>query len=1074
MSCKYIIGNKEYTEQEVLSYINDNKNTIVKENRIEKVDSVYINKDTADDSTLLHEYQHLFLNWIKTARPELYAKGIDLIKKELEKGDKSEIKDIFDFVKQTQPTLTGGALLEEYLTEYVGRESKNMMDEQKSKSSLMQWLSDFWASIKDMLGLLEATPEQVSKMTLKDFADASAVQMLKGENFVGKEGKANFNRWKGDNELVSSSEIQEVRTGQPIVAKVYHGTTNEFYEFDASVKGNIEGHLGKVNYFTSDYGDANANYLSEGADITGRIDRRAEEIESELEGEYGHSILTPDELDEVILNFNLDEDFAEDDVREIAKIIAEKELKGTEEKVLELYVKLNNPVVLGNGATWFDALEIDEVYLEEATQEIAEEYDITEEEAKSDYEWEIRDRAVKKQGNSNKIVEALEEALDDNGYDSSLASDILGDNYYEAEVDLNKLEQDLRNAELYDNYDGELASSQVIADFFKKLGFDGIILTDVAQRFKNMGLSNSTSHIHVFDEFNNQIKLADGSNVTFGETSDIRYSKAPQKPIVQVGGAKVFAKKQVNATNDKPTGRIELDLITSENKGNGEAREAMKQFLQIMDANKQEVYLMVSPRDKQTSFGRLVKFYESFGFRLEPSGIEMVRRPKKVIPPTEDKNGEAKADEVIKFSKTTDEKLSKEELIEAMDSAVSLGVETSEELLENLDFNEYEQMKVDMSKVERLKAKLKNTPFSVPLIEVEKTSKVNSFGKQVPQVKQPTIPVQTVDENGNIIDKLSETKEVLQLTYPENKKDNLMPKLVGAIQKINNEIFNENSKLVYAVIEDIKEEALDFGVDLKDIENRVFPFQKLKDFLSALQEYTINPTAEFAKVYDEFFNVAPLMAYKPTFSSEFSEYELYDKFNLIRVGDTYQKVETPKLEPSIERQAKIAQLQVDDFRTDVVKLEEMVYHKEQLGQPLKTLPIEEVESVNLRGVKKNPYLKVTAKGVALINQDPLTLEKAMVYGYEPQVKETVEKIETDYSVIEDVLVTDLNNKSKVRTPLGVYTKIMDFQNKSIYTANLKNKTVNIKALLEKSDISPKIEAKKYYTKEEYDKNFSCL
>jgi hypothetical protein len=655
---------------------------------------------------------------------------------------------------------------------------------------------------------------------------------------------------------------------------------------------------------------------------------------------------------------------------------------------------------------------------------------------------------------------------------------------YNKGIDLVKAELEKENSDISDiisyvrttqpDLKGEAFLEEVLAEITGKRGAE---------------LLNSKKKSGIIDwirEFWNEIKDMLGlleatpeqvSKMTlkdFSDASAVQMLKGEKLPIVQVGGAKVFAKKQVNAVNDKPTGRIELDLITSENRGNGEAREAMKQFLQIMDANKQEVYLTVSPRDKQTSFDRLVKFYESFGFRLEPSGIEMVRRPKKVVPPTEDKNGEAKADEVIKFSKTTDEKLSKEELIEAMDSAVSLGVETSEELLENLDFNEYEQMKVDMSKVERLKAKLKNTPFSVPLIEVEKTSKVNSFGKQVPQVKQPTIPVQTVDENGNIVDKLSETKEVLQLTYPENKTDNLMPKLVGAIQKINNEIFNENSKLVYAVIEDIKEEALDFGVDLKDIENRIFPFQKLKDFLSALQEYTINPTAEFAKVYDQFFNVAPLMAYKPTFSSEFSEYELYDKFNLIRVGDTYQKVETPKLEPSVERQAKIAQLQVDDFRTDVVKLEEMVYHKEQLGQPLKTLPIEEVESVDLREVKKNPYLKVTAKGVDLINQDPLTLEKAMVYGYEPQVKETVEKIETDYSAIEDVLVTDLNNKSKVRTPLGVYTKIMDFQNKSIYTANLKNKTVNIKALLEKSDISPKIEAKKYYTKEEYDKNFSCL
>ena len=152
--------------------------------------SVYVNKDTADDSLLLHEYNHLFLNWAKTARPELYAKGIDLIKKELKKGAKSEIKDIFDFVNVRQPELKGNVLLEEYLTEYVGRESKNMMDEQKngsaSKSPLMQWLSDFWDEIHKMLSLTSMTPEQVANLSLRDFARASVVDLLKGERIKGE------------------------------------------------------------------------------------------------------------------------------------------------------------------------------------------------------------------------------------------------------------------------------------------------------------------------------------------------------------------------------------------------------------------------------------------------------------------------------------------------------------------------------------------------------------------------------------------------------------------------------------------------------------------------------------------------------------------------------------------------------------------------------------------------------------------------------------------------------------------------------------------------------------------------
>ena len=213
----------------------------------------------------------------------------------------------------------------------------------------------------------------------------------------------NFEQWKGTNEMVDSSDLQDVRTGQPIVAKVYHGTTNEFYEFDASVKGNIEGHLGKVNYFTSDYGDANENYLAEGADITGRVDRRQDEIESEL-FDYFDKNKEALNFQQIIDDFNITDSEVEDlypsgkpefiQAEEISRFLAEKELKGGTEQVLELYVKLNNPVVLGNGATWFDALEIDEVYLEEATQEIAEEYGITEQEAKDEYDYEIRDRAV--------------------------------------------------------------------------------------------------------------------------------------------------------------------------------------------------------------------------------------------------------------------------------------------------------------------------------------------------------------------------------------------------------------------------------------------------------------------------------------------------------------------------------------------------------------------------------------------------------------------------------------------------------------------------------------------------------
>ena len=50
----------------------------------------------------------------------------------------------------------------------------------------------------------------------------------------------------------------------PFVLRSYHGTTNTFEEFNASLKGNMEGQFGAVNYFTSSESDARDNYAGEG------------------------------------------------------------------------------------------------------------------------------------------------------------------------------------------------------------------------------------------------------------------------------------------------------------------------------------------------------------------------------------------------------------------------------------------------------------------------------------------------------------------------------------------------------------------------------------------------------------------------------------------------------------------------------------------------------------------------------------------------------------------------------------------------------------------------------------------
>lgn len=356
----------------------------------------------------------------------------------------------------------------------------------------------------------------------KTGAEASEAERVK---FRTEEGQS-FDEWKGNNKLVEGYDISEVKTGEPIVAKAYHGTTHEVYEFKGGEVGNIEGHLGKTNYFTSDYDDAQLNYGAEGADLTGRIEHRKERIEQELEDE-GYSIEDLDAIKEAYDLTDEDLDRNIEDLSDIAFAISEKELKGQEEKVLELYVKLNNPLVLGSGPVYIEVIDEAELtdYMDDAAQEIADENGIEVEEAKEDYSFDIQQRAIENSGAEDKVVEAMRLALEGQDIYDKTIYDFLPE-YYGEEVDLNQIDKDLRASEelMYlDNDEGNLINHQIISDFYEELGYDGVILTDVNDRFPNMDMGDGTSHIHVPDQYNNQIKLADGSNTTFGETSDIRF-----------------------------------------------------------------------------------------------------------------------------------------------------------------------------------------------------------------------------------------------------------------------------------------------------------------------------------------------------------------------------------------------------------------------------------------------------------------------------------------------------------------------------------------------------------------------
>lgn len=171
---------------ENLHYIKNSKGVVL--GAVTKDGKIYLNPNKLSLETPIHEFHHIYNTFLKQNKPELYKKGINLIKRELANKGTSSIKSIIDYVEKTQPNLKGEDKLEEILTQLLGQRGVELIQSQKS-SGLVRWLEEVWDSIKEMLGLSDYTVEQVLNMSLEEYAKARNVELLKGKN-IGEDLKS--------------------------------------------------------------------------------------------------------------------------------------------------------------------------------------------------------------------------------------------------------------------------------------------------------------------------------------------------------------------------------------------------------------------------------------------------------------------------------------------------------------------------------------------------------------------------------------------------------------------------------------------------------------------------------------------------------------------------------------------------------------------------------------------------------------------------------------------------------------------------------------------------------------------
>lgn len=147
--------------------------------------TLYLNPDLENYNTPVHEFGHVWINTVKTERPDLYNKGIELIQNSEYTSRVKKSKEYIKVIKE----LKGKGLTESDINNYINEEALATAigdkGESFAKASILrnfkEWLQNLYDFIKTKLGISQYSAEEIENLSLDEFTESVAVDILKGE-----------------------------------------------------------------------------------------------------------------------------------------------------------------------------------------------------------------------------------------------------------------------------------------------------------------------------------------------------------------------------------------------------------------------------------------------------------------------------------------------------------------------------------------------------------------------------------------------------------------------------------------------------------------------------------------------------------------------------------------------------------------------------------------------------------------------------------------------------------------------------------------------------------------------------
>lgn len=315
---------------------------------------IFLNADRLNPNTPIHEYTHLWDKACKARNPELWKRGVELMKqtslwKEVENDPNYAGLDEDGIAGEVHARLSG-----EHGAETLERLSKEAIDENGNlaeaamKASvigrLRKWLSEFWHWVKDTM-----TPwsrEEAEKVSIEDFINMPLADLAKGtklndnqynaeeRNIIGNAKKDGtfmkapngnptnlnerqwvqvrteaFKEWFGDweNDPENASKAVD-ENGEPKV--LYHGGPYRFFRFDPARLGqSTDANSAREGFFFTDSQDL-ADVFAENSLKTLPED----DLDSLVEARINE--MTGDELEDAYIAYRNEDDSYQDYIDE--------------------------------------------------------------------------------------------------------------------------------------------------------------------------------------------------------------------------------------------------------------------------------------------------------------------------------------------------------------------------------------------------------------------------------------------------------------------------------------------------------------------------------------------------------------------------------------------------------------------------------------------------------------------------------------------------------------------------------------------------------------------------------------